>query len=146
MTTIVAVSASATAVTAMSIVSISVSSCQFPVPSSFPVPRALVPRLETGNWKLETGDCVLSQLELHRDFNHHVNRSAETPGRRKAPLFHRVDGALIEAAAKTAKQPHVAYRAVRADDDLEFDVARKSTPPRFFGVVGPHFLNDRRRG
>src|SRR5689334_11843228 len=65
----------------------------------------------------------LSQFEFDGDFDHHVHRRAETPGRREPPLFYRVNGALIESGAEPAQEAHVAHCAVGADDDFEFDVA-----------------------
>ena len=140
-----AVIASATAVTAISMVSMSVASCQFPVSSQFPVASCQLPvssfqfpvsfqlpvnsfslraatTVSAGSWKLEAGSSFLSQFELHRDLNHHVNRCTETSCWRKPPLFHGVNGALIESAAKTAEEPNVTDRTVRPNDDLELNI------------------------
>ena len=92
-TAMMAVIASATAVTAMRMVSISATSYQLPAPNGL-----------AGSWKRTS-----SQFEFHRDFNHHVDRRAEPFCRREPPLFHGFDRPLVETAAQTVKDPHVPH-------------------------------------
>jgi hypothetical protein len=39
----------------------------------------------------------LPQPEFHRDFHEHVNRLAQSAGRRESPLPYRVDRPFVEA-------------------------------------------------
>src|SRR4051812_1292565 len=87
----------------------------------------------------------LSNLELHRDFDHHVDGGATTMRGRKAPLADRLHGALVEAIAEALQHAHVADAAVAPHHDLHHDVAFDSALPRLLRVIRLHLAQERRR-
>src|SRR5215831_13961867 len=64
---------------------------------------------------------------------------------REAPLAHGLHRTIVEPAAETAQNAHVADGAVAPDDDLELDVAADVLPARLLGVARLHFLQQARR-
>src|SRR5580704_4941154 len=85
------------------------------------------------------------QLELDRDFDDDVDRRAAEGCRRETPLTHGLRRAIVQAAAETLEDLHVADAAVGAHDDLHHDVAGQILPAGVFGVVRFHLTQQARR-
>ena len=74
--------------------------------------------------------------------------STAAPCRRagdESPLAHRLHRAIVQPAAQSLQNLHVADGSVAAHDDLEHDVAGDAAAARVLGVVGLHFTQQARR-
>src|SRR5262249_51405146 len=74
------------------------------------------------------------ELELDRDLDDHIDRSAEALRGRKAPLSHRLNRAIVQAAGESFENLDVGHRSLARDDNLEYDFTSDAAQARLFGV------------
>src|SRR6185503_2850557 len=78
----------------------------------------------------------LPQREFHRHFDNDIHWRPAQRRRRKAPLPHRLNRALIESKPEALQHFHVAHRSIAEHDDLEHHIAGDPAAPGFVGVFG----------
>jgi hypothetical protein len=84
------------------------------------------------------------QPELDGDLDEHVDRSAESTGRRKPPLTDCLDRTLIQAGAQAMDDANCTDATVALDHDFEDHVTRQASSTGLVCVIGLHFLQDGR--
>src|SRR5262249_9119279 len=83
--------------------------------------------------------------EFDRDFDDDVNGHTLPLRRRKAPLPHRLNRAIVQAATKSVDHPDVSNCTVAPDDNFKCYLACESALTRLFGVVRLDLVQEPRR-